>query len=58
MDELKFYSVAEVATILSVSRRTVSRFIDAGELPARKIGKAWRISNADLEAFISSRKHN
>ena len=39
---------AEVAQYLSVSGRTVSRLIRAGQLPAARIGRAVRIRHADL----------
>ena len=34
---------AEVATEMKVSKRTAQRMCRRGDLPARKVGKAWRI---------------
>lgn len=58
MDELKYYSVGEVAKMLNLSTRAIYRFLASGELPAIKIGQGWRIANTDLAAFLSSREHN
>lgn len=54
------YTVREIAQNLKVSERTVRNWIDSGELPAFPIGKRrYRISKADLQAFIDERKrHN
>lgn len=57
-----YYSPVEVAEALSVSRRTVYRWLDSGELAAEKLGGIWRISEAQLAAFSalgkSQRKRN
>jgi excisionase family DNA binding protein len=45
----------EVATALGVSKQTVERFINRGELPAFKVGTQWRIRQIDLDAFMESR---
>jgi excisionase family DNA binding protein len=51
------YTVQEVAQNLKVSERTVRNWIESRELPAFPIGKrGYRISKADLQAFIDERK--
>ncbi len=45
-------TVADVAAILRVWPKTVTRWIEAGELRA---SKSNRISDRDLSAFIDSR---
>ena len=51
------YTVQEVAQNLKVSERTVRNWIESGEQPAFPIGKrGYRISKADLQAFIEDRK--
>lgn len=49
----KFYCIDEVAELLGVSTRTVRRAIERKELIAHKIGRAVRIAEADLKAFIA-----
>jgi excisionase family DNA binding protein len=46
-------TVAEVAGVLRVSNMTVYRLIKAGELPAIRVGKSFRIHQRELTAFLS-----
>ena len=43
----------QVAAILQVAEEDVIAAIEAGDLKARKIGRAYRISKANLEEFLS-----
>jgi excisionase family DNA binding protein len=43
---------AEAAAILKVTEEDVMAAINAGDLKARKIGSAYRISKDALEAFL------
>jgi excisionase family DNA binding protein len=45
------YSVPEVADALSLHPKTVARFIREGRIAARKIGREWRVSAADLARY-------
>ena len=45
-------TVAEVAEVLRVSNMTVYRLIKAGDLPALRVGKNYRIREADLGTFL------
>jgi excisionase family DNA binding protein len=47
-------TVAEVAQVLRVSNMTVYRLIKAGEMPALRVGKNYRIRESELEAFLSA----
>ncbi|HLD27672.1 MAG TPA: helix-turn-helix domain-containing protein [Patescibacteria group bacterium] len=52
MNEIeKLFTIEEVAKILRVHTRTVTRYIEAGKLKASKIG-VWRIRQSDLNAFL------
>ncbi len=46
------YTPDEIADKLKVTRLTVYRWIEKGELKAFKAGKMWRITREDLEAFL------
>jgi excisionase family DNA binding protein len=46
-------TVAEVAAVLRVSNMTVYRLIKAGDLPALRVGKNYRIREADLSTFLA-----
>jgi excisionase family DNA binding protein len=40
---LDFLTVAEVATIMRVSKMTVYRLVHSGELPAVRVGRSFRV---------------
>ena len=50
---LKFFTVEDIALQLSVSPRTVHRWIANHQLVVHRIGRAVRISDADLKAFLA-----
>lgn len=53
LPEKQFYTVDEVAELLSVHRQTVLMWIGTGVLIACKLGtKAYRINRGDLQAYI------
>jgi excisionase family DNA binding protein len=45
-------TVAEVAAELRLSVKTVRRMIARGALPARQIGRLWRVRRTHLDAVI------
>jgi excisionase family DNA binding protein len=45
----EFLTVAEVAELLKLNQQTVRNWIDAGSLPALKVGRRVRIRRSDLE---------
>jgi len=45
------FTLAEAADLLSCHRETLRRAIRTGELRAAKLGRGFRISRFDLEAF-------
>ncbi|CAK7030944.1 MAG: hypothetical protein DELT_02785 [Desulfovibrio sp.] len=45
------FTLAEAATVLSCHKETLRRAIGAGELQAARLGREYRISRADLQAF-------
>jgi excisionase family DNA binding protein len=49
---VKFWTVAEVAQTLRVSRMSVYRLIHSGELEAVQFGRSFRVSEAALEAYL------
>jgi excisionase family DNA binding protein len=46
-------TVEEVAQALRLSKRTVAAYLRAGTLRGVKIGKSWRIREADVEALVT-----
>lgn len=56
MSETEFLTPEEVATICRVTRRTVYRWLEEGELSAYRAGRGWRISRQQLEEFMDPGK--
>lgn len=54
-EQAGFMTVNEVASLLRVSNMTVYRLINAGELPAARIGKSYRIRRGDVDRYLSDR---
>jgi excisionase family DNA binding protein len=52
--EHRLLTVREVAETMRVSSMTVYRLIRAGELPALRVGKHFRIRENDLNAYLES----
>jgi excisionase family DNA binding protein len=48
----QFLTVGEVATVLRVSNMTVYRLINAGQLPAVRIGRSFRLRQEDLDRYL------
>jgi excisionase family DNA binding protein len=48
-------STQEAADLLNISRQYLIRLVDAGELPAEKIGSHRRLRVADVVAFKAKR---
>jgi len=49
----RFLTVAEVASMMRVSTMTVYRLIKAGELPATRVGKSYRLTDEDVDRYLA-----
>ena len=54
--ELKFLTLAETATILQVSKRTVLRMIQKKDVPALKVGGQWRLRESQLKRWAEEKE--
>jgi len=52
----KYYTVEQISKALQVHWQTVLNYIKAGKLRALKLGKGYRVSEADLNQFINQLK--
>ncbi|MCI5826036.1 MAG: helix-turn-helix domain-containing protein [Arcanobacterium sp.] len=51
----QFFTVAEVADIMRVSRMTIYRMVHSGELPAIRVGKnSYRVPRSALDQLFST----
>jgi excisionase family DNA binding protein len=51
----RFLTVQEVADMLRVSSMTVYRLIKAGDLPAVRVGRSFRVRDTDVDGYLASR---
>ena len=51
----RYLTVREVASTLRVSNMTVYRLINAGELPALRVGKSFRLREDDVNRYLADR---
>lgn len=54
-DAAHFLTVQEVAAMMRVSAMTVYRLIKAGDLPAVRVGRSYRVRDVDVDAYLQSR---
>lgn len=51
---VRYLTVAEVAEVMRVSRMTVYRLVHAGELPALRVGRSFRVPQDALTAYLEA----
>lgn len=52
-DDREFYTTAELADLLRVSRKTIVRIVARGQLAYHDIGRARRFRREDVEQFLT-----
>lgn len=53
-DKGTFLTVAEVAEMMRVSKMTVYRLVHAGELPAVRVGRSFRVHEEAVNEYLKS----
>lgn len=54
--ETTYMSLEEVAEFLGVTYQLIYRLARSGELPAVRLGKLYRVSRTDLDAYLERKK--
>ena len=52
LNEVTFLTVAEVASVMRVSKMTVYRLVHNGELPAVRVGRSFRVVEEDVNEYL------
>lgn len=52
VSQVKFLTVAEVASIMRVSKMTVYRLVHSGELPAVRVGRSFRVPEKAVHEYL------
>ena len=54
LSKARFLTVQEVANLMRVSSMTVYRLIKSGDLPAVRVGRSFRVAEADVDTYLAS----
>lgn len=54
LGEVRFLTVAEVASIMRVSKMTVYRMVHNGDLPAVRVGRSFRVPEDAVHDYLDS----
>ena len=52
LGEVRFLTVAEVASAMRVSKMTVYRLVHSGELPAVRVGRSFRVPEQAVHGYL------
>jgi excisionase family DNA binding protein len=52
LGQVQFLTVAEVAATMRVSKMTVYRLVHAGDLPAARVGRSFRVPRTAVEDYL------
>ncbi len=52
--EMNFLTVAEVAAVMRVSKMTVYRLVHAGDLPAIRVGRSFRVPEKAVHDYLDA----
>ena len=52
LSEVRFLTVAEVATVMRVSKMTVYRLVHSGELTAVRVGRSFRVPEKAVHDYL------
>lgn len=52
LSDIKFLTVAEVASTMRVSKMTVYRLVHAGDLPAVRVGRSFRVPETAVDDYL------
>ncbi|GAB0025375.1 helix-turn-helix domain-containing protein [Helicobacter pylori] len=54
LGEVRFLTVAEVASIMRVSKMTVYRMVHNGDLPAVRVGRSFRVPEDAVHTYLET----
>lgn len=52
LSEASFLTIAEVASMMRVSKMTVYRLVHNGDLPALRVGRSFRVREKDVDVYL------
>ncbi|MCI2238884.1 helix-turn-helix domain-containing protein [Paenibacillus sp. TRM 82003] len=52
LSDVRFLTVAEVASMMRVSKMTVYRLVHSGDLPAVRVGRSFRVPEDAVHEYL------
>ena len=52
LSDVRFLTVAEVASVMRVSKMTVYRLVHSGEMPAVRVGRSFRVPEQAVHDYL------
>ena len=52
LNEVQFLTVAEVASVMRMSKMTVYRLVHSGHLPAIRVGRSFRVPEQAVHEYL------
>jgi excisionase family DNA binding protein len=52
LGDIRFLTVAEVASVMRVSKMTVYRLLHSGDLPAARVGRSFRVPEQAVHEYL------
>ena len=56
IENATFYSITEVADLFNCSTRTIRRYVDAGKINGRRLGRTWYFEEGTIKDYFSERE--
>jgi excisionase family DNA binding protein len=56
-EDANYLTVAEVALAMRVSKMTVYRLVHAGDLPAVRFGRSYRVPAQAVQEYLTAEEH-
>lgn len=55
IENRNYYDIHEVAELFHCSTRTLKRYLDAGKLEGRKLGRTWYFTEDGINRYFTER---
>jgi excisionase family DNA binding protein len=58
IENANYYTIKEIADKFGCSTRTIKRYIDAGKIEGKKLGRSWYFTEKNIEDYFSNNLEN
>lgn len=58
IENANYYTIKEIADKFGCSTRTIKRYINAGKIEGKKLGRSWYFTEKNIEDYFSTNPEN